>query len=171
MFCITPKLSFPRILQSFSRYRHDVWIPRIIISFPSGRAPLNVIQNRRRYSAAMLHVLLLLSRAEELKTALSFAVITPYWPGRWPGETVASSQYTSPVEEWLKGTNTVFLIVHNIQKAQTIPFCVDNYDSVLLAKLGWEEALPCYCKLAAIFEGRIYATLVSFSECDVSCQT
>lgn len=41
---------------------------------------------------------------------------------------------------------------------------------MLLAKLGWEEAFRCYCKLAAIFEGRIYATLVSFSECE-SCQT
>ena len=44
------------------------------------------------------HVLLLLSRAEELKTALSFAVITPYWPGRLAWETFASSQYTSHVE-------------------------------------------------------------------------
>ena len=44
------------------------------------------------------HVLLLLSRAEELKTALSFVVITPYWPGRLAWETVASSQNTSHVE-------------------------------------------------------------------------
>lgn len=44
------------------------------------------------------HVLLLLKRSEEFEKALSFTVITPYWPGRLAWETFACSLYTSHIE-------------------------------------------------------------------------